>query len=35
MASARNVSAFDCISHFHWLIRLFWQIRFDVTIVKL
>ena len=24
----------NCIKHFHWTIRLFWPIRFDVTIVS-
>ena len=28
------ISAPNCIKHFHWLIRLFWPIRFDVTIVS-
>ena len=25
----------NCIKHFHWTIRLFWPIRFDVTIVSI
>ena len=28
------ISAPNCIKHFHWTIRLFWPIRFDVTIVS-
>ena len=28
-------SAPNCIKHFHWLIRLFWPIRYDVTIVSI
>ena len=25
----------NCIKHFHWLMGLFWPIRFDVTIVSI
>ena len=36
MVSFRDdtLSAPNCIKHFHWTIRLFWPIRFDVTIVS-
>ena len=30
-----NTSAPNCIKHFHWLIELFWPIRFDDTIVSI
>ena len=29
------ISPPNCIKHFHWLIGLFWPIRFDVTIVSI
>ena len=29
-----DLSAPNCIKHFHWTIRLFWPIRFDFTIVS-
>ena len=25
----------DCIQHVHWLVVIFWPIRFDVTIVSI
>jgi len=31
----RKASAPNCIKHFHWTSRLFWPIRFDVTIVSI
>jgi len=30
-----NLSAPNCIKHFHWLITLFWPIRSDVTVVSI
>ena len=31
----QQLPAFNCIKQFHWLIGLFWPIRFDVTIVSI
>ena len=28
-------SGANCIQHFHWMIQLFWLIKFDVTIVSI
>ena len=28
-------SGSSCIKHFHWMLRLFWPIRFDVIIVSI